>query len=584
MSPSEFISKEPIDKGWSCDKKYCATARDGTRYLLRITPKEKSRTREELFRMQQRVDALGVPMCRPVACGACDEGVYIIQTWVDGRMMEDVLPELSDAEAYHYGLEAGKILKKIHTVPAPETQPDWEARFNAKMDRKIRMYQECPVQFDGADRMLAYIEANRHLLAGRPQCFQHGDYHVGNMMMEDGRLVIIDFDRYDFGDPWEEFNRIVWCAQAAPVFASGMVNGYFDGEVPGAFWRLLALYICSNTLSSVPWAVPFGEGEIQTMLRQAGEVLDWYDQMQNPVPSWYFKGYYLQYMDGLPYKLKAPYDFGFIGDYGRVFRIFDDQDSGNICFGTQRDGGRLFVKYAGAPTEAYPGTPADAVARLAATVPIYRDLRHPNLIELVEAGKLADGFGMVFKWADGDCMGRMYPAAHRRFMQLPVAERMKVFDDILAFLDFVNAAGYVAVDFYDGSILYDFENQKTTFCDIDLFRKKPCENDMGRMWGSSRFMSPEEFCRGAALDEVTNVYTAGAFAFALFGECDRAYENWPLGEALYRVAKRATADERGARQQSIAELKRAWENAKEADGRSKVKILDGNMEKGRLSW
>ena len=52
------------------------------------------------------------------------------------------------------------------------------------------------------------------MLANRPQSFQHGDYHIGNMMIENNKIVIIDFDRYDFGDPWEEFNRIVWCAQA----------------------------------------------------------------------------------------------------------------------------------------------------------------------------------------------------------------------------------------------------------------------------------------------------------------------------------------------------------------------------------
>ena len=43
-----------------------------------------------------------------------------------------------------------------------------------------------------------------------------------------------------------EFKRIVWCAQAAPAFSTGMVDGYFDGEVPMKFWRLLVLYICSN--------------------------------------------------------------------------------------------------------------------------------------------------------------------------------------------------------------------------------------------------------------------------------------------------------------------------------------------------
>ena len=151
---------------------------------------------------------------------------------MNGKDAEDIIPYLADTEQYAYGLEAGRILKTIHSLPAPETLPDWEARFQAKIDRKIKMYHECPIKFDGAENFIAYIEENRHLLANRPQTFQHGDYHIGNMMIENGKIVIIDFDRYDFGDPWEEFNRIVWCAQASPLFASGIVNGYFDSRVP----------------------------------------------------------------------------------------------------------------------------------------------------------------------------------------------------------------------------------------------------------------------------------------------------------------------------------------------------------------
>ena len=109
------------------------------------------------------------------------------------------------------------------------------------------------------------------------------------MIDQKGVLTIIDFDRDDFGDPWEEFNRIVWCAQASPAFASGMVDGYFESGVPIEFWKLLALYICCNTLSSLPWAIPFGENEINTMRVQAEQVLKWYDNMLTPVPSWYEK-------------------------------------------------------------------------------------------------------------------------------------------------------------------------------------------------------------------------------------------------------------------------------------------------------
>lgn len=107
------------------------------------------------------------------------------------------------------------------------------------------------------------------------------------MIDKEKKLNIIDFNRNDFGDPWEEFNRIVWGAQVSPLFASGMVNGYFDGNVPLLFWKLLALYISSNTLSSLPWAIPFGQSQIETMQKQAEEILQWYNNMNDVVPSWY---------------------------------------------------------------------------------------------------------------------------------------------------------------------------------------------------------------------------------------------------------------------------------------------------------
>ncbi len=42
---------------------------------------------------------------------------------------------------------------------------------------------------------------------------------------------------------------------------------------------------------------------------------------------------------------------------------------------------------------------------------------------------------------------------------------------------------------------------KRKFCDIDLYSKKPYVNKMGRLWGSSRFMSPEEFELNAMIIE-----------------------------------------------------------------------------------
>ena len=220
-----------------------------------------------------------------------------------------------------------------------------------------------------------------------------------------------------------------------------------------------------------------------------------------------------QIIDDISFLLKESFNFDFIGKYGKVFKVYDDQDSGNICFGCEKHGENLFVKFAGAPTARYDGLPEDAVKRLKATLPIYRDLKHANLIELVESKDVGNGFVIVFKWVNGDCMGRMYPESHKRFMELPLKDRLKVFNDILDFFEHMAQKNYVAVDFYDGSIMYDFERGKTIICDIDYFRKSPTVNDMGHMFGSKRFQAPEEFELGAVIDEITNVYTLGATAF-----------------------------------------------------------------------
>ena len=558
----KFSAKNLIDKGWSRDKKYCVTDENGTRYLFRVSDISEYDAKKAEFEMMRQVSALGVPMCQPIEFGVCDEGVFSLQSWIDGDDAEEIISALSDTEQYVYGLEAGRILKKIHSIPAPSSQEDWEARFNRKMDYKIQKYNECPLKYENGQAFIDCINENRYLLKDRLQTYQHGDYHIGNMIIgRDKKLYIIDFNRNDYGDPWEEFNRIVWGAQKSSLFASGMVNAYFENNVPLEFWKLLALYISSNTLSSVPWAIPFGEEQIGVMVNQAKEVLEWYDNMKNPVPTWYFRGYYLQYIDGIPFKLKSAFDFGFLNEYGRVFKVFDDQDSGNICFGTEKDGKRYFIKFAGAPTEQYNGALKDAVARLKATVPIYNVLKHKNLIEFVESKDTYGGFAMVFNWADGDCMGRMYPAQHKKFMELPIKDRLKVFTDILDFFEYIASQNYVAVDFYDGSIMYDFESGRTTVCDIDFFRKQPCINDMGRMWGSSLFQSPEEFLFGAVIDEITNVYTVGATAFAIFGEYKRTRDKWQLSDELFEIAAKAVSDDRTKRQQSIRQLREEWEAA-----------------------
>lgn len=111
-----FVTKEPINKGWSIDKKYCVTDENGTRYLLRVSDIAQRDTKQSEFNMMKQVAFLGIPMCQPIEFGTCEDGVYSIQSWIDGEDAEQVMSNYSDTEQYVYGLEAGRILHKIHIV------------------------------------------------------------------------------------------------------------------------------------------------------------------------------------------------------------------------------------------------------------------------------------------------------------------------------------------------------------------------------------------------------------------------------------------------------------------------------------
>jgi len=270
------------------------------------------------------------------------------------------------------------------------------------------------------------------------------------------------------------------------------------------------------------------------------------------------EGFVIQYIDGVSFKLKAPFDFSFLRRYGEVFKVFDDQDSGNICFGAADGAGRYFIKFAGAPAERAGINAKEAIANLKRSVPVYKDLSHPALIRYINSEEIGGGFAVIFDWVDAECPHPMYPSSREKFMRLPMEKRVGVFKDILGFHAHVAAKNYVAIDFYDGSILYDFGNEKTIVCDIDFYAKAPYTNRMGRLWGSSRFMSPEEFSLGAEIDEITNVYAMGATAFALFSDSDCSPEKWPLDTRLYDVVKRAVSGERWHRQRSIRQLIEEW--------------------------
>ena len=247
---------------------------------------------------------------------------------------------------------------------------------------------------------------------------------------------------------------------------------------------------------------------------------------------------------------------------GDVFATITGHDSRNTSYGLAIAGERWFVKHA-------PAGDADAIAELESAIRFHAAVRHAAIVPLAAVIRAPDGLAIVHPWRDGEVLndplapGALPPAdprsAFARFRALPLAEVLAAIDAIVAAHVAVAAAGFVAVDFYDGAVLYDFDARALHLIDLDGYRP-PYTLDRERQAGSSRFMAPEEWRRGATIDERTTVYTLGRAAFVFLGgeRGDPDPERWRADAPRHAVARRATAALPSDRFATVADLHRAW--------------------------
>ena len=261
----------------------------------------------------------------------------------------------------------------------------------------------------------------------------------------------------------------------------------------------------------------------------------------------------------------------YLNAVGCVFAVFDErsQDSGNISYGVQTQQGRYFVKTAGCPDDPNPFlSHSERVSLLRNAVRLRRSCDHCTLPPLHQVIESPIGPLLVYQWADGDLIRvdaaiRDDPrSTFQRFRLLPSHEIIRALDLVYELHHQLAQLGWVDIDFYDGCLIYDFNNRDLHIVDLDNYCETPFINEMGRMFGSSRFMAPEEFERGARIDERTTVFTMGRTAAVLLSDGTLERRSFRGSDALYEVVRHACHDDREKRYDSVATFFAAWEDAR----------------------
>ena len=252
----------------------------------------------------------------------------------------------------------------------------------------------------------------------------------------------------------------------------------------------------------------------------------------------------------------------YLGDVGEVFKAFRLQDSGTTSYGVLLDGERWFVKASDDP---------DIVESFRRALHLNATVRHTALPRLRHSFETQGGLALVYDWVPGEVLNgagftreqRYHDPAHPhvRFRSLQVPEILDALDTIFDVHLLLAEHGFVASDFYDGCIIYDFEAAQTFICDLDEYRDGPFVLERDRAYGSTRFMAPEEWRRGATIDQVTNVFNLGRAASVLLGDGTASLDAFQGSEAMREVVVQATDPDRARRHQTMRDFVQEWRAA-----------------------
>jgi len=288
-------SVSSIEKGYSGDRKYIVFKGE-QKYLLRCYRLEEHAGKSDEYDALRQMQKLDVLCSRPLLNGTLPEaGIgYMLLTYIEGTDAAEELPSYPMEVQYRIGREAGAELLKIHRYRAPSTVSPWEDRKRLKHMKYSEEYRKQDVKLPNEARILSFIDDHLSLLKGRPNVFQHDDFHLSNLIVKDRRLSgVIDFNRFDWGDPVHEFLKIgMFSSEISLPFSMGQIQGYHGNSRPDErFWRLYSLYAAMTLISSVVWIRKTKPEETGNMMAILDRVLEDHRGFESIVPAWYSAEY-----------------------------------------------------------------------------------------------------------------------------------------------------------------------------------------------------------------------------------------------------------------------------------------------------
>ncbi len=179
--------------------------------------------------LARRAFVLGVPTAIPYDVVRVGDGYGSVFELLNAKSLCKILQK--DASQLDYCVkESVELLKTIHgTVVKPEDMPDMkEVALKWARDMKDELPAET---YEKVYSLIDAIPTDHHMM--------HGDYHIKNVMIQNGESLLIDMDTLCQGNPVFEFasayNAYVGYGDTDPNMVADFMGIPYD--LAGKFWR-----------------------------------------------------------------------------------------------------------------------------------------------------------------------------------------------------------------------------------------------------------------------------------------------------------------------------------------------------------
>ncbi len=221
--------------------------------------------------------------------GASDAVPTALFKYTEAGFLADFLRSVPKEWQYAAGRKLGRVLKQLHSSLLSDKQRlKATARHDSFMEKVAEYITDLPHFKNDKYALEALSMRYDNFKIYRP-VMRYGSFkHSHVMITHDTDIMLLPSYAYGEGDACEDFALLEFeSAGLYPLLCAGVVDGYFSGVVPPAFWTHFALYSALYSVWKCGQRASKNKAEAVKMQITSDRMREDFSNFTKPIPLWY---------------------------------------------------------------------------------------------------------------------------------------------------------------------------------------------------------------------------------------------------------------------------------------------------------